>query len=62
MALAAAGLGSQMTQARLGYLLWSVLFYGPPLVGVLAYTVQEETATPSSGCLAARSQHLRRQW
>ena len=32
-----------MAPARPSYLLWSGLFYGPPLVGVLAYTVQEES-------------------
>lgn len=41
-ALDASGLGHQMPQARIGYLLWSVLFYGPPLAGIAAFTLQEE--------------------
>ena len=40
--LAAAGLGDQVAQARLGYLLWSALFYGPPLAGIVAIIRREE--------------------
>lgn len=40
--LAAAGLGDRVAQARLGYLLWSVLFYGPPLAGIVALLCREE--------------------
>lgn len=41
-ALAAAGLGAKVPQARLGYLLWSALFYGPPLAGIVALVMQDE--------------------
>lgn len=41
--LAAGGMGDWIEQARLGYLLWSALFYGPALAGVLAYAFQAET-------------------
>ena len=40
--LAAAGLGDRAPQARLGYLLWSVLFYGPPLAGIVGLIRKEE--------------------
>ena len=41
-ALVARGLGDQVAGARLGYLLWSALFYGPALAGVLAYAFAAE--------------------
>ena len=40
--LAASGLGDRVPQARLGYLLWSVLFYGTPLAGIVALVHKEE--------------------
>ncbi len=40
--LVAGGRGAEVAQARLGYLLWSVLFYGPPLAGIVAIIRREE--------------------